>query len=224
LAFHYNLFESSKIVRSERSTGRVYITPENNEYVSVTNALSYFSKKGIDRWKDRIGHAEANRIAGTAAKLGTTVHDLLERYILGHDTSSYKISNPIAYERFVHIMNSLNENVTDVYGVEIQMYSDEIRAAGTCDLLCKFNNKKTVLDYKTSRRVKTKEQIFTYFMQGAAYAIMAKERYDFEAEQIVIAITVADEGLLLFVEPIAEWAPMTKKFFKLYNQGKLING
>lgn len=221
MAFHCNLFESTTIKRSDRPTGRVYITPENNEYVSVTNALSYFSKKGIAQWKERVGQTEANHIAGVAARLGTTVHDLLEKHVLGVDVSSYKTSDPIAYERFTHIKKVLDDNITDVYGVELQMYSDEIRSAGTCDLMCKFANKKTILDHKTSRRIKTKEQVFTYFMQGAAYAIMAKERYDFEAEQIVIAITVADEGLLLFTEPTSEWIPMTKKFFKLYNQGRL---
>jgi hypothetical protein len=47
-----------------------------------------------------------------------------------------------------------------------------------------------VIDFKTSKRLKKKEQVGNYFMQGAAYAKMFHEMTGHLIEQVVIMIGV----------------------------------
>ena len=129
---------------------------------------------------------------------------------------------PIPLEKFKTIQPYLDENVDEIYGIELQMYSDQLKTAGTADLICKYNGVPTVLDFKTSRRPKTKDQILNYFMQGTAYSIMVKEHYGMDIEQIVILMAVTDDQPLVFIEPVAQYEKMVRKYFELYTAGKLI--
>ena len=59
---------------------RHYVTP-NGSYISITTLLSNLSKDGIQKWRERVGAEEANRISTKASRQGTAVHSLCEQYI-----------------------------------------------------------------------------------------------------------------------------------------------
>ena len=42
---------------------RFYITPEGNEYPSITTVLSSHNKKGLFEWRKRVGDQVANYVA-----------------------------------------------------------------------------------------------------------------------------------------------------------------
>jgi ATP-dependent exoDNAse (exonuclease V) beta subunit len=217
--FVHNLFEAKRLERIEKEGQRLYVTEEGNQYPSVTTVLSWLSRKHIDRWKAAVGHEVANRISSGAARNGTAVHNVAEKYVLNDPT--WKDAMPIAVEQFLRIKPYLDENVSEIYGVELQMYSNELQVAGTADLICKYNGKPTLLDFKTSRRKKSKEDILSYFLQACAYSQMVKEHYDMDIEQIVILMAVADDEPLVFVEPIESYMTLAQKYFKFYQEGKL---
>lgn len=218
-SFQYELLEPIKLQRKNEEGKRLYVTEGGNRYSSVTTALSYFSRKSIAKWRQNVGAEKANKISTQASTFGTAMHNIAEQYVLGElDTSK---SNPIALESFRKIQPYLDANVDVIYGIEHQMYSDELQTAGTADLICRYDGKNTLLDFKTSRRRKTREQITTYFMQCAAYSVMAKERHGLEIEQAVILMAVRDDDPIVFIEDIEPWIKMTRKFFDLYNKGLL---
>jgi genome maintenance exonuclease 1 len=124
-------------------------------------------------------------------------------------------------EKFKTIQPYIDEHVNKIYGIELQMYSDQLKTAGTADLICEYDGVPTVLDFKTSRRRKTKDQILNYFMQGTAYSIMVKEHYGLKIEQIVILMAVNDDSPLVFSEPVSSYEKMVRKYFQLYTEGKL---
>lgn len=217
--FRYEMFEGKTLKRKNVEGKRLYVTESGEKYPSVTTVLSYFSRKGIAAWRARVGNEEANRVSSQASRAGTAVHDIAEKYTLG--TLNEKESNPIALATFRTIQPYLDDNVDVIHGIELQMYSDELKTAGTADLICEYNGKKTMLDFKTSKRPKKKEDITTYFMQAAAYSIMVKEHYDIDIEQVVILMAVHQGEPIVFVEPIEYYIKMTRKFFQLYNQGKI---
>jgi|TARA_B110000858_G_scaffold85550_1_gene98861 ATP-dependent exoDNAse (exonuclease V) beta subunit len=218
--FDYELFEAAELKRINANGKRLYLTETGERYPSVTTVLSYFSKKGIAKWRARVGAAEANRISTQASGFGTAVHNIAEKYTLG--ILDAKKENPIALSSFQTIQPYLDENVDNIYGIETRMYSHELKTAGTADLICRYAGKNTLLDFKTSRKRKTRDHVTTYFMQCAAYAIMVKELYDMDIEQIVILMAVReDNNPIIFVEDIEPWIKMTRKFFELHNSGKL---
>ena len=217
--FALKLFEPKQLKQINEDGRRLYVTESGEKYPSVTTALGALSRKKIWEWRKRVGAEVANKISTQASRAGTAVHNVAEDYLLGNSLEEH---NPIALNTFNTIKPLLDDNVGDVYGVELRMYSDTLKTAGTADLICQYNGKNTVLDFKTSKRWKKKEEITTYFMQSAAYAQMVKEHYDMDIEQIVILMAVGQgEGHLLFVEDVSDWKTMTAKFFDLFHKGKL---
>ena len=218
--FVHKLFEPKTLKRVHEDGKRLYLTEEGNYYPSVTTALSYLSRKGIQQWRKNVGAEVANKISSQAAAAGTAVHNIAEKYVLNDPT--WKDAMPISLEKFNTIRPYLDENVDEIYGIELQMYSDQLKTAGTADLICSYNGTPTVLDFKTSRRRKTKDQILNYFMQGTAYSIMVKEHYGMDIEQIVILMAVNDDSPIVFTEPVSQYEKMVRKYFELYTAGKLI--
>ena len=81
--FNYDLLENRKdqIEQDNSSEDRVYHAP-NGIYPSVTNLLYHMiSKKNIQAWRDKIGHEEADKISHRAARRGTNVHGVIEKYL-----------------------------------------------------------------------------------------------------------------------------------------------
>ena len=219
--FRYELFEPRKLERVTSESGkRLYVTPEGEKYPSVTTALSYLSRKGIAAWRARVGVETANKISSQASRSGTAMHDIAEKYTLG--TLDEKAANPIALDRFRQIQPFLDDHVDVINGIELQMYSHTLMAAGTADLLCQYKGKNTVLDFKTSRRPKTKDKITNYFIQAGSYGIMAYEMYGWKPEKIVILMSVQDDEAIVFEEDILPYMKMAKKFFQFYHEGKLV--
>jgi ATP-dependent exoDNAse (exonuclease V) beta subunit len=219
LGFALELFEPIKLKRVEEEGKRLYCTETGERYPSVTTALSLLGKKKLHQWRQSVGAEHANQVARTASTAGTAVHAIAEKYMLNDET--WKKAMPIALSRFQKIREMLDTNITTVYGVELQMFSSELKTAGTVDLLSDWNGLPSVIDFKTSRRQKTKEEIQTYFLQGAAYSIMAEELYGYKAEQIVVPIAVHEDTPMLFVEPITPWQNAVKSYFRLYHAGKI---
>ena len=68
--------------RVESELGRFYIDSKGKEVPSVTNVLSSTSdQSGIDKWKQRVGLEEAERILQESTSIGSTVHNALENYL-----------------------------------------------------------------------------------------------------------------------------------------------
>ena len=217
--FALKLFEPKPLKRINEDGKRLYVTESGEKYPSVTSALGALSRKKIWEWRKRVGAETANKISTQASRAGTAVHQVAEDYILGQMKEDV---NPIALNTFRTIQPYLDEHVDEIYGVELQMYSDELKTAGTSDLICRYAGQNTILDFKTSKRWKSKDEIHSYFMQGAAYATMVKEHYDMEVDRIVSVMAVGGgEGAIVFNEPLEDWQPMTRKFFDLYHKGKL---
>jgi len=218
--FNLELLTEKKLKQVNENGQRLYVAEDGSKYPSVTTALGKLNKKAIYEWRKRVGNEEANRISGTASRAGTAVHNIAEDYVLSRLPP--KPPNPIAVTTFKTIQPYLDEHIGTVHGVELRMFSDELRTAGTADLIAYDKGELAVIDYKTSKRWKKKEEITTYFMQSAAYANMVKEHYGLEVKKIVVLMAVAQgEGLLTFEERLEDWAPMTKKYFDLYHKGKL---
>jgi len=216
--FKHDLFEPKKLNRINEEGKRLYVAEDGEKYPSVTTVLSYLSKRKIQQWRNNVGHEKANQISTQASRAGTAMHNVAEKFVLNDE--SWVKENPISVDRF-NVIRPYLQNVDVIYGIELQMYSHELKTAGTADLICKYKGKNTVLDFKTSRREKSKDDILSYFMQCCAYGIMAKEHYDFDVEQIVILMSVANGTALIFEEEAQPYIKMTKKFFQLYNEGKL---
>lgn len=185
--------------------GRIYTTPEGKRYPSVTTVLGKSSDMSwLQEWRDRVGGAEADKILRQAGRRGTAVHELCEEYL--KNNPSYKTGHmPANIASFNYIKPFLDKHVTEIGGLEIPLYSDKLRVAGRVDCLCKWDGEWSVLDFKTSRREKEREDIHGYFMQASCYSFMTLERLGLLPKKIVILMTIDDGHPKVFEEPARNW-------------------
>lgn len=189
--FKLELYEGFELERVESDKGRYYKTPEGALYPSVTTILQEVYPKDLSGWIERVGEAEATKITNKAASRGTRIHKMCEDYVLNRFNPSKHM--PFHLGLFKQIQPYLDKHVTTIYGSELRLYSDQLQAAGTTDLLCQAHGINTILDFKGSTKVKKEEYIEHYFLQATMYAMMAEERYNIVVPQIIIAIAVEDD-------------------------------
>jgi genome maintenance exonuclease 1 len=207
-------FGYEDLVVSNSPMGRFYTSPTGNSYPSITTVLGELSRDSIADWRARVGVEEANKISGRASRRGTAVHDILEKYVnnkvipddtLPHIKNSYLKLKPI-----------LDKRLTKVYGQEIALYSDMIELAGRVDLVGVWDGVPSIIDYKTSSKLKKKEWCEGYFMQCAFYAIAWEERTGMPTPNIVIVMDVDDHDPVVFVEHRDNWIDKLKSAKEFY--------
>ena len=203
-------------------SGRVYLTPEGKKYPSITTVLGVRGKEAIYEWRRRVGEEEANRIARHAATRGTALHSIAERYLNNEETYFVKGEMPHVKSMFNSIRPLLDDNIDEIIMQECPLYSDYLGVAGRVDLVASFNGRISIIDFKTSSRLKTREEISNYFAQTAAYAIMFEERTKIPVPQLVIVMAVENSSSpLLFVEKRDSWTGELLSVIKEYNTKKL---
>lgn len=203
-------------------TGRQYVTPDGRRYPSITTVLSVLSKDGIREWRARVGEEEANRVMRHAATRGTAMHTIAERYLNNEEHYFAPQEMPHVKGMFGTIQTIIDANIDEVVLQECPLYSNHLGVAGRVDLVAKFNGKHSIVDFKTSSRVKTRDHIQSYFMQAAAYAIMFEERTGIPVPQLVILMAVENSTEpLVFVEKRDTWVPGLIDTINEYNKSKL---
>ena len=212
--------EYDDLITETTSKGRVYTTPTGTKYPSITTVLGILSEDGIRAWRKRVGEEEATRISTRAANRGTAVHSITERYI-NNEVDYAEGFMPNVIQNFTDFKSVLDERLTNIRAQEVPLYSDHLRLAGRVDCVAEFDGILSIVDFKTSRKLKKKEWITGYFAQEAAYAIMWEERTGEPITQLVTLITVDNEQPQVFIEHRDNWTELLLKTRDEYERRKL---
>ncbi len=219
--FRFKQYDESAIGECEQINEngvRTYMTPFKNIYPSITTVMSWHSSKGIADWRARVGEKEANKISKQATKKGTALHNLCENYILNN--LELGEANFEVIDMFKIIKKILDKHLDNIYCVEKRLYSDFIGVAGTTDCIAEFDGIPSIIDFKTSRRMKKRENISHYFMQTSGYAVMFEELTRIPIPQVVI-IMVSEGEVEVFK---AKRNDYVYDMIELVKQYKLVNG
>lgn len=177
---------------------RHYVTPTGDKLPSITTVLSVLSRDSIMAWRKRVGEETANKISTKAARRGTNVHSMCEDY-LNNDLDIKKYL-PNDRETFNSLKPVLDKHINNIYAQEVALWSEYLGVAGRVDCIAEWDGKIAVIDFKTSRKLKKKEYISSYFQQASAYAVMWEERTGIPINKIVIVIAVDGEDPQVFEE------------------------
>jgi len=192
--------------------GRLYTTPEGLQYPSVTTVIGKASDQSwLDAWKARVGEEEVRKVSGQASRRGTAVHELAEEYLKNNPRYT-KGHMPGNIATFNQIKPALDKHVGKIYGLEVPLYSDKLRVAGRVDCVAEWDGQLSIIDFKTSKREKKREDIGGYFTQASAYSFMTFEQTGLLPKQIVIMMMVDDGEPLIFIEKSKDWI---EKFIEL---------
>ena len=201
---------------TSKSGSRLYETPNGNSYPSVTTVTGLLNQQAIQEWRARVGEKVANEISNRAATRGTRVHQLCEDYLSNKDVSVDMFDHAM-WKSFQPILDGID----NVHALETPLYSDHLAVAGTVDCIAEYNGRLSIIDFKTSKRKKSKDQIKNYFMQCSAYAVAFEELTGIPVDTLVILMAVDDEDPIVFVEKrddhIADFISLREDYGKLYN-------
>jgi genome maintenance exonuclease 1 len=191
---------------------RYYTLEDGTKLPSVTTVLGAQKKQGIMEWRKRVGEAEANRISKQSTGRGTNVHTLCERYL---NNDSLGDIMPDAKEMFISLKPLLNR-INNIHYQECALWSKKLGMAGRVDCIGEFDNELSVIDFKTSKKIKTEAHIEDYFWQTAAYALMYEEMIGTPINNLVIIMAVEDEQPLIFKQQTQDHIPGLVKAIKYY--------
>jgi genome maintenance exonuclease 1 len=191
---------------------RQYQTPEGNIYPSVTTILGKMSDHSfLDDWAEKIGENEAEKITKRSARRGSSMHSILERYVLNQDLELHK-EMPINVSLFSQIRKHLDLNLTEVYCSEGRIYSDKLKVAGSVDLVGKWKGKNAIIDFKSSGKSKKAEWVENYFLQGTLYSMAWWERTGMICNDVVILIGCEEENKAqAFEVKASDWIDKARK-------------
>lgn len=179
---------------------RFYVTPNGFKLPSVTTVVGAQKKQAIMEWRRRVGDEVANKISRQATSRGTNVHTLCERYL---NNESLGEVMPDAMEMFLSIKPLLN-HINNIHYQEVALWSEQLGLAGRVDCIAEFNGVLSVIDFKTSKKIKAKEDIEDYFWQTTAYALMYEELVGKPIDNLVIIMAVQNDKPLIFKEKTSD--------------------
>lgn len=197
--------EEVSINRVHEDGLRFYQVTEGDKVIaklpSVTTILGNTKDmSGLEKWKKRVGEAEAKRISELSMNRGTIMHRLIELYksTSGSATERLKILKDLAKEdeevnqfseedngplyleeawkffyKFYFNSSDYFDRVVKVLEAETFLWTVKGGGwAGTVDNISKMvDDKVVIIDYKNSRRPKREDWIQDYFIQCGAYFI-----------------------------------------------------
>ena len=166
-----------------------YYRRNGDYYPSITYVLGTYPKgKFFEDWLKKVGYS-AEYIVRKAGEEGTQVHEMIEDFLNGKELNflinDQPMYNPDVWQMFLRFVDFWEEYNPTLIETEVHLFSDELKVAGTCDMVCEMeiNGKKElwVIDFKTSNHLQT-----TYDLQGAVYAKCYEECYGKTADRVGI--------------------------------------
>lgn len=208
-------YDLPRLEQINTPNGRKYKLPDGTLLPSVTTVLSSIPNEHIEQWKAKVGEEKAKQISEAAAKRGTKIHTWCECFIkqIGFGISPLDFETGNMFRAMIPELRKFDE----VHALETKLFSTKLRVAGTVDCIAKIDGKFYVVDFKTSSRFKTRDDIPSYFMQASVYAMAWYELTGISIEDIRIIITTQDDGVLVYDEKVRDWLPEFVKVRKQYD-------
>ena len=184
---------------------------------SVTTILdatqSAEKRESLQRWKERVGVEQAEKIKDQAAERGTAMHKILEKYIVDVGYVDLTHVGKAAHNMAIQIIQSGLINVTEFYGTECTLHYPGLYA-GQTDLVGIHKGKDAIIDFKQTNKPKRREWIDDYCLQLAAYAMAHNFIYKTQIEKGVIMMCSKDNFYQEFVVEGKEFQKYKHNFLR----------
>lgn len=167
------------------SNHTMYFNKCGEEVPSVTTVLKLLNKPQLVKWANYLGFHNLNvdSVLEESATLGTLIHSLINSILSKHliiYIPDGNIPTKLIYSYINRFKIWYNTNNIEPIFLEKSISSD--RFGGTIDFYGKVNEKYTIIDFKTSKKIR-----LSMFFQLAFYTILLEE-LGYEVEQVGILL------------------------------------
>lgn len=154
-----------------------YLSPNGEYYPSVTSVLQTINKGyGYEEWLKSVGH-NSKIIVEKAQKSGSKIHDAIERFLLGNKLEPLEFDED-EWVKMCNFANWANGLDLEVIETETELFSENMRIAGTADLVCRINGTVYLIDYKSGNNIYS-----TSHLQVGAYVGMWNASHEVKIEK-----------------------------------------
>ena len=210
-----NKYNYPKSTRSIIHGSRHYAVNQES-LPSVTTILkateSEEKKAKLAEWKERVGFKQAEIIKQEASSRGSSMHDYLEKFLLGKlnmDLLGDNTREKMMADQIIE--NGLRNKLEEIWGCEATLYYPG-KYAGAADCIGVYENKETIIDFKQSNKPKKDEWIEDYYLQCAAYGLAHNTVYGSIISQAVILLCTKDNMFQRFIIDGEKFNDYQKKF------------
>ena len=164
-----------------------YYRRNGKYYPSITYVLSSYPKgKFFEDWLKKVGYS-SEYIVRKASEQGTETHEMIEDYLNGKELnflspSGYPQYDTLVWQMFLRFVDFWETYKPKLIETEVHLFSDKIKVAGTCDMVCEIEIdgkvERWVIDFKTSNHLQT-----TYDLQTAIYGKCYEECFGKKADR-----------------------------------------
>ena len=184
---------------------RFYRRPDDSWIPSVTTVTGWRDREKWKEWRKQ-NWDKSQKIL----RRGTNVHSAIERYIEGKDALREDEALDVK-DMFLNIKGAIDEHVDNIYGLELPLYGDRVPLAGRVDCIAEFDGELSIIDFKTTERMKKPEWCEDYFLQCTAYAMLWQERTNIPIKKIVIMMVSGEGECTCFVRNPIDYVPELKE-------------
>ena len=163
----------------------IYYNKYGEEVPSATTILKILNKPQLVKWANYLGfkNLDVDSVLNEASTLGTAVHEIINK-ILSKYYIIYINDGKVPLEVLYSYINTfkvwLNTNDVEPIFLEKKIVSDKV--GGTIDFYGNINNKRTLLDFKSSKKIR-----ISMFFQLAIYCMMLEE-LGYQVDQVGILL------------------------------------
>lgn len=201
-----------------------YYNSKGDKIPSVTTILKIMNKPSLMQWAHSLGrfNKSMEEVTYKAATIGTLTHYVLEKYgkkkIINFsvlDDYDYKIVNSV-YKALKGFKRWNKEYKPDIIHCEIKVNNELF--GGTVDNISMINDKKYLIDYKTSKAVYP-----TMFLQLAAYNYLLRTEKDMVIDRVAILLLNKNKVEYKFYEMDVKYLekfyePVFLTMYEFYNK------
>jgi genome maintenance exonuclease 1 len=206
-------FTPSELI--EKDDGHYYQTPSGAIYPSITTILqktqTLEKQQSLQNWREQ--EIASDYITQEAAIIGSETHKLIENYLNGEEIfEEFRLLSEAHFNNLLPFVNKIN----DIHGIELRLYSDKMKLAGTSDCIAKYDGALSVIDYKTKRSNQKEEWLTDYFIQATSYGVMFKELTGIKVKQIVILVSSEKNTRMEFIKNTDDYLDLLEQRIDQY--------
>lgn len=180
----YEINKSFLRVETRYNGNNRFYSSEGNGYVAVPSVTTMISAayhtKALDKWLEN--NAELSQ---KIREEGTQLHTFAENTILNKNPEP-------ATQAQKSIKKFLETQIDGVYDVELGIAGKLF--GGRIDCIGVFNNKPSLIDFKTTQRPKERYMIEKYFVQGVMYCMLLNEAEMKPCPEQIVIVLVEPNG------------------------------
>ena len=196
---------------------RHYETPAG-PLVSITTVIHHFTPDGIKQWRENMGEDVANYIMRVSSIRGTRVHKLVDSFLSNESLANITREYGVTTVGLFNLMRPALERISNIVAVEKRVYSTDpaIMVAGTTDCVADYEGILSIIDFKTSSKMRDQDTIDSWMIQATFYALAWECLTGQKISQLVIICATEDGQTEVFKSEPSEYVERLKKLIADY--------